>query len=147
VNAPTKIALDRLLAVAGADSTQLGSASVGLITGTFTPGPTLTIADIVEANFTGYTRKSIGNPTVPFTGADGLEYVEGNTLTWMPSDTVTPNTITGLFVTPGNDSTKLFFSDKLASTVPLPGPGYQLTVTPRFGLNPTNGFGMNVVSN
>jgi|HubBroStandDraft_3_1064219.scaffolds.fasta_scaffold01389_12 hypothetical protein len=147
MNVMTKVAIDKMLTAMGADSTQLGNASMGLIAAPFAPSSTLTLASITEANFSGYARKSIGNPTIAFTGADGNEYVEGTTNSWMPSDTVTPNTIYGVFINPGNSTTTLWASDQLGIPVPLAGPGNQLTATPRVGFNPTNGAGFNVISN
>jgi hypothetical protein len=146
MNVPTKAAIDKMLVAMGADSTQLGNASMGLIAAPFAPSPTLTLSAITEANFTGYARKSIGNPTIAFTGQDGNEYVEGTTNMWMPSDSITPNTIYGAFLTFGNDTTKLWSSDQLGASVGLPGPGSQITITPRIGFNPLNGAGLNVIS-
>lgn len=146
MNAPTKAAVDKLLQVMGADSTQLGNASIGLIKAPFTPSPNLAIGDITEANYTGYARQGIGTPTVTFTGSDGLEYVEGTTRQFMPSDTITPNTIYGMFLTTGSGTVTLWGTDAFGSPVYLTGPGHQVTITPRVGLDPSGNFGLNVIS-
>lgn len=144
---PVLAALDKMLTQTGSESVQLGNASLGLIAAPFTPSKNLTLAGLTEASFSGYARKSIGTPSIGFTGGDGNEYVEGVTVQFMPSDTITPNTIYGIFLTFGNDSSKLWGSDALPAPVSLAGPQNQITITPRIGLNPGGNFGANVISN
>jgi hypothetical protein len=147
VNTPSRAALDRILSLIGTDSTQLGSGSIGLIAAPFTPGPNLTLAQINEATFGGYLRQSLGSHSPTFTGADGFEYNEIGTFVFQGSSTTTPNTIYGLFLTPGSSSSTLWGSDKFAAPIPINGPASQVTITLRVGLDPNNGnYGMNVIS-
>jgi hypothetical protein len=146
VNTPTRHAVDALLVAMGGDSTQLGNGSIGLVKSPFSPDPALTLADLDEADYSGYARQGIGHPTIPFTSTDGLEYVEGTTCRFMPSDTTTPNTIYGMFLTTGSGTTTLWASDAFDNPIFLTGPSRQVTITPRVGLNPAGNFGLNVIS-
>lgn len=146
MNIPTKALIDEILVLAGSSSLALGNGSIGLIAAPFAPSPTLTLASITEATFSGYARQGYGNPSVPFTGADGNEYVQGNTVQFLDNATTTVNTIYGLFVTNGHDSTTLIDSDQFATPIFMNGPSSQITITPRFGINPLGGLGLNVVS-
>lgn len=147
MNVPVLPFLDAILAAVGSSSVLLGSASIGLIAAPFVPGPGLTLATLTEASFTGYKRKALGSTTVTFTGGDGKEYVEFNTASWMPSDTVTPNTIYGAFLTLGSGTTTLAAADKFANPLPMAGPPNNITITPRFGADPNGNWGLNVISN
>lgn len=147
MNVPTQNLLDELLLLVGASSLGLGNGSIGLIAAPFTPAENLTLASLTEANFHGYSRKSLGTPTITFTGGDGNEYIEFNTVNWQCSDTVSPNTIYGLFFTAGNNTITLQSSDKFTVPLPMSGPSNQITVTPRFGLNPGSNYGLNIISN
>lgn len=146
MNQPTLTALDKMLVALGSESTQLGNASMGLVKAPFTPSPTLTLGALTEATYDGYARQSMGTASVPFTGTDGKEYIEFKTLQFMPSDTINPNTIYGLFITFGNSTTTLWATDAFSQTVNLAGPANQVTITPRVGLDPNGNFGLNVVS-
>jgi hypothetical protein len=147
MNTPTLAGLDKILSKVGNDTTMLGDGEIGLIAAPFTPGPTLTLANLTEATYHGYTRGTLGNPTATFSGGDGNEYVEFSTNQFLCSDTVTPNTIYGCFFTFGSDSTKLFCTDPFATPLPMASAANQITITPRFGLNPAGNFGLNVISN
>lgn len=146
MNVPTYLQLQAMLAWLGSVTTALGSGSIGLIAAPFTGTPSTTFGSITEANYDGYARQSVGSSTVTFIGSDGNEYVEFNTLRFQPTGSTTPNTIYGLFWTPGNDSTKIWATDALTAQVFFNGPSRQLTITPRMGLNPTANFGINVIS-
>lgn len=146
MNVLTRDVIDRILIAAGADSTQFGSAKMLLISAPFTPSPDILLSAVTEANFQGYARKSIGTPSVPFTGADGFQYVQGLTDQWVPTGSDSPNTIYGLGLVASSDSTKLIGVDKLDNTVALATPLNSLTITPRIGLNPAGNFGLNVIS-
>jgi hypothetical protein len=147
MNQPTLAAVDKMLSVLGNSSLQLGNGSIGLIAAPFTPAPTLTLANLTEATFHGYSRQALGNPTATFTGGDGNEYVEFTTAQFLCSDTVSPNTIYGLFLTFGNSTTALWATDPFPAPLPMASPANQITITPRVGLNPTVNFGLNVISN
>lgn len=146
MNQPTLTALDALLKAMGSESTQLGSASMGLLKAPFVPSPTLTLASLTEANYDGYARQAIGNPSIPFSGTDGNEYVEGLTVQFTASDTITPNTIYGIFLTFGNSTVNLWATDALTNPFNMNGPSSRLTITPRIGLNPGGNYGLNVIS-
>lgn len=147
MNIPAQSFTDALLVAAGSDSTQLGSGSIGLIAAPFVPTPSLTLAEITEASYTGYARQGIGNPTVTFTGADGNEYVEGNTVRFQPTGSSSVNNIYGSFTTPGSSTTTMITAELFPAPIPLAGPSNQITITPRYGLNPLTGMGNNIVSN
>lgn len=147
MNVPTQIALDTVLEEIGSSSTLLGDGSIGLIAAPFSPSESTTLSSLTEANFSGYSRKALGTPTVTFTGGDGNEYIEFNTAQFNCSSTATVNTIYGLFLTFGNSSTALFATDAFQNPLPMAGPSNQITITPRVGLNPANTMGSNVLSN
>lgn len=147
MNQPTKVLLDAMLKALGSESTSLGNASLGLCKAPFTPTVNLAIADITEANYSGYARQGLGTTTTTFTGGDGKEYVEFTTLRFQPTDTVTVNTVYGLFLVLASDTTKLADSDAFTAPIPMSGPSNQITITPRFGLDPAANYGLNVISN
>jgi len=146
LNIPVIPFLDALLVAMGTDSTLLGNGSIGLIREPFSSSDSITMADITEANYEGYARQGYGNPSVAFTGADGNEYVQGLTKMFVPTGSDSPNTIYGVFITNGDDSSTIQVTDAFDAPVPLASPANQITITPRFGINPTNGLGFNVIS-
>jgi len=109
-----------------------------------TPAPTpgLLMAGITEATYTGYARQAV----VWFPrGIDALgrETMRAHNLNFTPSDSVTPNTITGVFLT--DNATvgmgHLLLSAQLATPVALNGASqslnakavFQLPFTPIYG--------------
>jgi hypothetical protein len=147
VNQPSYTALNLLLSKLGTDSTMLGNGSIGLISAPFAGNPSLgLVSQITEATYPGYARQGLGTSSVTFTGADGNQYVEFSTVRFQPTGSSTPNTIYGLFYTPGNSTTTIWSVDALSSPVGFSGSSNQLTITPRQGLNPGGNFGLNVIS-
>jgi len=143
---PTSAALDDWLTTLKSDSTTLGSSSVGLIAAAFSPSPTLKLADITEANYSGYVRQAVGAWAGPFIDDNGLSYIQGTLLNFHPSDTTTMNTIFGAFMTPGSSSTKLTLAEQLASPIPLDATTTNLSIAVRVALDPSGNFGMSLVS-
>jgi hypothetical protein len=130
----------------GSTTTALGNGSVGLIAAPFSGSFSTTLGGLTEANYNGYFRQPLGTSTATFIGSDGKLYVEFSTVRFQPTGSSTPNTIYGLFYTPGNSTTGVWQTDALAAQVFLSGPTNQITVTPRCGLDPAGNFGLNVVS-
>jgi hypothetical protein len=93
------------------------------------------LADITEANFTGYARQALVWDA-PYTDQAVLEVLEAASLHWQPTDAVVPNVITGLFIASAAVAGQLLASVPLPSPgVGLPGPLAALTVIARFGLD------------
>jgi hypothetical protein len=147
VNIPAITMLQAMLGWLGATTTALGNGSVGLIAAAFSGNPSITlVSQVTEATYGGYSRQALGTSTVTFTGADGKLYVEFSTVRFQPTGSSTPNTIYGIFLTPGSDSTKIYNTDTLTTPVGFAGTLNQLTVTPRFGLDLSGNYGLNVIS-
>ena len=147
MNVPTITLLYSLLQELGTDTTRIGNGSIGLISAPFTPNSSTTLGILTEANYNGYSRKSIGTSSVTFTGGDGKAYVEFSTLQFIPSGSSTPNTIYGAFVTFGNSTTTLVYTEAFSPALPMASTSNQITITPRFGLDPAGNYGLDVVSN
>ena len=128
------------------DTTWLGSASVGLIAAPFTPTVNSKVSDFTEANYTGYARQAAGVSSVPFVDPNLIMTVEGPALRFQPTDTITINSIYGLFLT-GHDSTALLGVEMFDAPIPLPNPLAALTIVTRVGLQTTANFGFSLVSN
>lgn len=68
---PTDTVFARMLALLGADTLTVGTTAtptactVALVKATFSPGPTLRLADIVEADFDGYAAKTVASAPQP----------------------------------------------------------------------------------
>jgi len=146
MNVPVVPLVDAVLEKMGTDSTLLGNGSIGLIKAPFSSSDSLTMGAITEADFDGYKRLGYGNPSIAFTGADGNEYVQGTPCMFQPTGSSSPNTCYGLFITNGHDTTVLQDSDAFDEPIPMASPANSITVIPRFGLNPDNGLGLNVIS-
>lgn len=105
----------------------LAAAWLGLYqspTATITPQSTL--ANIVEANFSGYSRQLIvWFP--PFIEISGPEIITAQDLFWTPADATVSNFITGCFIA---DS---FYGGALLMAAPAPAPGFVLN-SPSRGL-------------
>jgi hypothetical protein len=129
-----------------ADTAWLGNASIGLVAAPLVPTPATTLANITEANFSGYKRQAAGVASVPFVDPNGVISLEGPSLLWQPTDTVTVNTIYGLFWT-GSPSTSLMGVEMFDSPIPLPDTLHALTIVPRIGLDQNASYGSSLVSN
>lgn len=145
---PTAAFLEALVEIqaGGSVSAPLANSSIGLVRQPIAPTVNTVMANLTEANYTGYQRQASGLDTVPFVGPGGLFMSEGTRLRFMPSDTVTANTIYAAFVT-GHDSTVLFGVEVFDNPIPLPGPLSAVTIVPRNGFDPAANFGMSLVSN
>jgi hypothetical protein len=142
---PTIGALEAWIADLGADTTWLGSASVGLYTNAVAPTLNTTLANLNEANYDGYARQAAHTFSSVFIDGNGLVTIEAESSIFSPTDTVTANTIYGLFLT-GHDSTKLLAVEPFDTPIPLVGPLSSITIIPRVGLQPTAPWGFSVVA-
>lgn len=145
MNVPVVPFVEALVKVMGTDSTLLGGGHMGLIKAPFSSSDSITMGDITEANYEGYSRVAYGNPSVPFVSNDGNVYVQGLTCVFQPTGDDSPNTIYGVFVVSGHDTATIQLTDGLDQPVPLATTANSLTIIPRFGLKPTNGLGFNGV--
>lgn len=107
---PTKTLLDRWLDLLAADATTLAppalAVRVHLAKAAFTPGPNLTVATFVEADFAGYAAKGVAvgaQPvfTDPITGLKVLQLIEPvGGWSWTTTGlTLLPQSIFGFYVT------------------------------------------------
>ena len=147
MNVPQQTLLDAYLAWLGTSTIGLGNGSIGLITAAFVPGQVATTASITEANYQGYARQALGTPSVTFTGADGTEYIEFNSLRFQPTGNASPNLVYGLFYTYGNSTVNIAQSDAFTPPKSMATTSNQITITPRCGLAPSGNYGLNSVSN
>src|SRR5262245_40946180 len=129
----TNTILDRLAALLQTDATTLapaaGGVKVHLASAAFTPSPTLTIAGLTEATFTGYTALVAGTGSQQ----EFLDPVTGNRVVqlnepaggwhWATTGAVgLPQTIYGFYVT-DNGTTALYGSQLFPTPITLTAAG------------------------
>lgn len=71
--------------------------SLRLFQNDITPGPNSLPGDFVVATFSGYAHKVPGLTLGPYLNPSGYWEVQNVSLSWAPSDGVTPNTIYGWY--------------------------------------------------
>jgi hypothetical protein len=146
MNQPVYDWFKKALVALGNDTTTLKTRWVGLYTNLAGgPSPNQVLANITEANYTGYVRQVLGAWGTPYTSIDGHEAMNAPALTFLPSDTVTSNTILGAFIGDASVAGNLLLTDQFANPVPLTGPTTSLTIVPRFGFDPAANYDFNVV--
>lgn len=145
---PTQRLLE-LMAAAAVQHTVSGNYSGPLYTAylglCIAPTPAFTqnsvLANITEANYTGYARQQIVWGAT-YQTVQSLQVIPGGLLTFQPSDAVTPNTITGVFimdaVTVGNLLAGLLFT---GGGYPLPNANTALEIAPRWGFDYAGNWG------
>jgi hypothetical protein len=142
---PTKALLLDLLAAAtqaaAGAAGPLHTAYMGLyIAPTPLPSFNMVIADITEAGFTGYARQALvwGPAYVTQAGNVGID---GGSLHWQPSDAVTPQTISGVFIASALTAGTLLAALQLDNPVALPDAYHLLDAIQRVALDPTAYWG------
>jgi hypothetical protein len=112
----------------------LRSVYLGLgIAPTPAPASTLLMADITEATYTGYARQ----PVVwfpPYIDVLGPETLEGISMLFRPTDAVTPNTITTLFIASAITAGTLLLTAACSPNVNLSDSTFALSAAPLFQL-------------
>lgn len=123
---PSRFLLNKLMtqlidhAVAGPFSGVLDGIFMGLYIAP-TPGltPQSTMNNITEATYTGYARQAVVWHA-PYIDPANAESIQAASLIWQPTDGVTPNQITGIFVADANAAGNLLLSSRLPGTgIPL----------------------------
>lgn len=125
--------LDLLTALGGT----LNAVFCGLYTARAVPiTPTILIADLTQATYTGYARQAITPWTSAYLSSTGLIIIDGPGLHFVPTDAVTPNTIMGWFIASLAAGGILLAIEELATPVPLLTADSTLTIVPRYGHDP-----------
>lgn len=108
------------------------------------PTPQLLQAGVTEANYTSYARQAV----VWFPGGFdvlGPWQIQASNLQFRPSDSVTPNVITGLFLNTNLTGGVLLLSTLLSTPVSLPDNVHTLTTSAVFQLAFTSNYGRALV--
>lgn len=101
----------------------------------FTPGPSVTLAGITEATFDGYAAKPLTGYGTPHLLSNGTYAVDATPiLAWVPSGSVTPNTIAGFVVV--DHAGNMVSNGSINPPVVLAGPTTTLSIVYGFGLQP-----------
>lgn len=121
---------------------------LGLVAAPFSPAPTLTLADLTEATYSGYHRmgmSTIGAPVGPIKASDGSWEMQFPSITWIGSSTVAVNTIYGHFLL-SSDSTELMGVELFDAPIPISGPTSGFVDVVRLGCSPLTMFGKSVIA-
>jgi hypothetical protein len=104
----------------------LQGATARLYQSSLTPGPGTTLATLItaEANFDGYAAKTLTMDTGYINGTSQA-VAESQLLVWIPTGSVTPNNIGGIWTDDGTGAIEIW---PLPAAVPLAGPSSVLKV-------------------
>lgn len=97
----------------------LFAGKVHLYQNNINPSKITTLADFVEATFTGYLAVSWGTWGTPYVGIDGLAHTTAPSIQFQATDAVTPNTIYGAYLT-NTAGTVLVASAAFVTPIPIP---------------------------
>lgn len=144
---PSQYFLNKLLAqladhaVAGPFSGILDGVYLGLNIGTTMLRPPNTMADITEAGYTGYVRQLIvWHP--PYVEGVAVATMQSAGLYFQPSDGVTPQTVTGIFLADASTAGNLLLSEPLAGgSINMFSAQNAFSVALRFQLDPADDYG------
>lgn len=147
----TRACLDAIVKSAssgsGADSLTMGSWSIGLAKAAITPSVNTVLADITEADYTGYARLALGTMQAPFTDPAGLSLTESALKTFRPGSDTVPNTIyAGILLGSGAASQTLYGVEVLDAPVNLVDTHSLLSYVVRVGLPPIANYGISIVA-
>jgi hypothetical protein len=150
---PTDFFLNAILAasvnsVTGGDfAGPLYHAYVVLIKETFTPSHSLTLADVVEAEFTGYARVEILTWTAIHTDANGQPSIDSVTsVFFQPTDPITvADVIVGWGLVDAATDGNLLATEKFDTPVPMQTSLNGLDLVAHVALSITQGIGTGVV--
>lgn len=134
-------------AIAGPFSGALDGVFVGLSiapTGTLAPNSPFTA--IHEAGYTGYARQPVvWRP--PYIETGGANAVQSAQTYWTPTDSVLPQTITGMFVADAITAGNLLLSEMFAVPQPLGGPQNAFSLALIFALAANSNYGGSTIIN
>jgi hypothetical protein len=103
--------------------------TIKLAIGAFTPTKDSVPGDFTEAGFDGYASKTITSWSAAYlVNGNQAEIAPGVALTWIPTGTVTPQTVVGYWLEAG-DGTYLG-GEIFANAVPMASPSNSLNVVP-----------------
>lgn len=126
------------IAVGGA----LEAPFVGLFTATTAPiTADITLADITEANYTGYLRSAIGTWSTAFVDSDGRVSAQADALEFRPTGTAITNVVVGYFYASLVAAGVLLGIELLPAPVSMDSPLSMLTIVPKLGLLKTWNYG------
>lgn len=119
------------LVVAGPPAGLLNGALVKLFKNDMTPSGLTLLADLDEADFTGYAASGAVTWDAGFTNEAGDGEIIGDTKQFLASGAAVANTVYGYYVTSG-DGLTLLFSERFAVPKLIDAAGKSITVIPRF---------------
>jgi hypothetical protein len=134
--------LDQLDAIKSAvlDATGPVHATVKLAKGTFVPTPTVDPTTFTEADFDGYSSKTIAAYTsAAIIAGPKAEILASSLLSWTPTGTTTPNTVTGYWIVGGNGD--YLGGEAFATGIVLNGPTTTLNLVPVWQVSPATWSG------
>jgi hypothetical protein len=126
---------DLLTTLAGLVASMLTTPKVHLYTALANPiGPFSVLADFTEATFGGYAAKTalFG---APYINGAGQAVTDSPLLQWQPTNSTTPNTILGFYVT-DSAGAQLLWCGPLPTPVSLASPSDALPLVLQFALSP-----------
>ena len=124
--------LGELAALADVVAGDLDGALVALWKNNITPSRNSTLADLGEADYTGYAASAAVVWGAPFLNANGDGQVVGGNKQFQPTGTTTTCEVYGYWLEPTAGSTTPVLAVKFSSPVPMTGPLSALIVTPSF---------------
>lgn len=138
--------VDLIESVPGSYKGVLNTAWMGLYQPPTAPiGPSATLAAITEANYDGYARQLVAWFT-PIQSSAGPEIVYGQNLVFQPTDSLVPNTITGVFLADAIYGGALLMAAALPfPSIVLAGPQNATVIKPTFQLPTLQIYGGPVV--
>lgn len=130
-------------AIAGAANNVDGifsNAFVGLLTAWDGWNPDMTLANLDQANFDGYTRQAL-TFSDPYTGSDGRAASISDLATWAPTGNNTDNSIIGAFLADANTDGNLLGVELFSAPVQMNDVDKRLSYALELGIDPGWGFG------
>jgi len=115
-----------------------GDCQIGLFTSWPGANAELTLADLTEADYTGYARQSI-TWTTPYEGSDETANMISGAHVFRPTDSATPNTVIGAFIV--DDDTNLVAFGGFDTTIPMQSDQDQATLLAQIVLDATRDYG------
>lgn len=104
--------------------------TVHLYTNPVTPAHNSILTDFTQATYGGYLPQGVDAWGLPFRDVDGVIRIAAEDLQFQPTDSVTPETIYGAYITSGSPPV-LLSAERFDTPVPFNTPADGLLYTPR----------------
>jgi hypothetical protein len=103
--------------------------------------PDLTLADLTEANFTGYARQPLTALGAPYLSDDNRAAQDFQAINFQSTDNAHPNTVVGMAIVSANVGGNVLAYEEFAAPILFANAGNGATVLPRIELPPTADWG------